>query len=68
MHKPTNPVPDRVALLDQINLDQGSHNSFDEGHCAMEVVSWLADEGHTDAPSCASRVLGRYVIDPALVA
>ena len=32
-------VPDRLARLD---------GAFDDGHCAMEVVAWLAGEGHTD--------------------
>ena len=53
---------DRVALLDTITLHEGGHSDFTEGHCAMEVVAWLAEEGHTDAPSCASPVLRRYTI------
>lgn len=32
------------------------------GHCAMEVVAWLAGLGHTDAPECASPVLRSYTI------
>jgi len=54
--------PDKLAELDQITLDRSSHSSFDAGHCSMEVVSWLADLGHTDAPSCSSPVLTRFVI------
>ena len=46
----------------QITLDHGSHSSFERGHCAMEVVAWLADQGHTDAPACASDVLATYTI------
>ena len=45
-----------------IHLDRGSHRSYDDGHCSMEVVALLAGEGITDAPCCASRVLARYVI------
>ena len=55
-------VPDRAARLDGIQLDSGSHNTFDDGHCAMEVVAWLAGEGHTDAPACASVVLRQFTI------
>lgn len=33
--------PDRLARLDTITLDKGAHDSFDDGHCAMEVVAWL---------------------------
>lgn len=54
--------PDKLAQLDSIDLDLGNHTRFDEGHCAMEVVAWLADQGHTDAPECASPVLTRYTI------
>ena len=53
----------RAQLLDgTIQLDVGKHSTFANGHCAMEVVAWLADEGHTDTPACASPVLRRYTI------
>ena len=58
----TTPPVDRLGLLDQITLDKGAHSSFEEGHCALEVVSWLAGEGFTDAPECASPVLRSYTI------
>ena len=53
---------EHLALLDGISLESGAHTTFDDGHCAMEVVAWLAGEAHTDAPSCASPVLRRYTI------
>ena len=59
---PATLVPDRAARLDGIRLDSGSHTTFAGGHCAMEVVAWLAGEGHTDAPACASVVLRRFTI------
>ena len=46
----------------KIRLDRSSHHSFADGHCAMEVVAWLAGEGHTDAPACASPLLTRFTI------
>nr|MDQ5862759.1 hypothetical protein [Actinomycetota bacterium] len=55
-------IPERLQALDTIKLDKGEHNSFEDGHCAMEVVAWLAGEGHTDAPECASRVLRNMTI------
>lgn len=55
-------LTDRLAQLDQITLDKGAHDDFDDGHCAMEVVAWLAGLGHTDAPSCASPVLTTFTI------
>lgn len=54
--------PHKLTRLDQIELAFGHHRSFDAGACAMEVVSWLADEGFTDAPECASRVVALYTI------
>jgi hypothetical protein len=55
-------APERLPQLDTIHLDTSSHPTFADGHCAMEVVAWLAGEGHTDAPACASRVLRSYTI------
>ncbi len=54
--------PTKLAELENLVLDSGSHDDFNDGHCAMEVVSWLADEGFTDAPQCASPILARYTI------
>ena len=56
-------ITERLASLDTIKLDNGSHGSFESGHCAMEVVAWLAGEGHTDAPECASSVLRSFAIN-----
>lgn len=57
-------IPERLTQLTNgaITLDNGNHNDFESGHCAMEVVAWLAGQGHTDAPSCASPVLRRVTI------
>jgi hypothetical protein len=54
-------IPERLAALDTIYVDSGSHASWDDGACAMEVVAWLAGEGMTDAPACASPILGAFV-------
>lgn len=54
--------PEKLAQLDSIVLDEGAHDDFDSGHCAMEVVSWLADLGFTDAPACASPLVTQYTI------
>jgi hypothetical protein len=53
---------ERLTQYDALHLDRGAHHDFEDGHCAMEVVAWLAGEGHTDAPSCASPVLRRYTV------
>lgn len=54
--------PEKLAEFESITLSHGAHPDFESGHCAMEVVAWLAGEGHTDAPACASRVLRNYTI------
>ena len=55
--------PDRLALLERSSLAHGSHSGFDQAAaCGMEWVAFLANEGHTDAPACASSVLQRYTI------
>ena len=43
-------------------LSHGSHTTGDEGRCAMEWVSYLAGEKHSDSPACVSAVLTRYCI------
>ena len=57
-------IQERLDALNtgQVSLDRSSHLTFEEGHCAMEVVAWLAGEGHTDAPRCASEVLMAFTI------
>jgi hypothetical protein len=59
---PAAPLAERLAALKDLRLDTGSHRSFTEGVCAMEAVAWLAGEGHTDAPQCASPVLTGFTI------
>ena len=49
-------------LISGGTLAEGSHESFEEGACAMEWVSYLAGLGFTDAPECSSRVLRTYTI------
>lgn len=48
-------------LIDQYPLQRGSHPSRDDGMCAMEMVSWLSGEAHSDEPDCACPVLAALV-------
>ncbi len=43
-------------------LSAGRHSSPEEGRCAMEWVSYLAGEPHSDEPSCVSPVLRAFCI------
>jgi hypothetical protein len=41
---------------------RGSHESPEEGLCAMEWVALIAGEPHTDKPECVSPLLRQFVI------
>src|SRR6185369_9104799 len=55
-------APEKLAILDTLAINKSAHESFDQGHCAMELVAWLAGEPHSDAPACACPVISRAVI------
>ena len=48
-------------LIVNFPVRHGSHQSFDEGMCAMELVAFLAGEPHSDGPACASPVIAAFV-------
>jgi hypothetical protein len=52
---------DRLAQLDSMVLSSGSHESLEEGACAMELVSYLAHEPWSDSPQCTCPVLGAFM-------
>ncbi len=58
----TQPIPERLEKLDELTLHHGGHTTFDEGHCAMELVSWLAGEKHSASPRCACPTITGMVI------
>jgi hypothetical protein len=41
---------------------RGSHETPEEGRCAMEWVAHIAGEPHTDKPECVSDLLRQFVI------
>jgi hypothetical protein len=43
-------------------LDYGTHRTPEDGRCAMEWVSYLAGEPHSDQPLCVSPVLRAFCI------
>jgi hypothetical protein len=47
-------------MPDQYWLSKGAHTSAKDGRCALEWVSYLAGEPHSDAPVCVSTVLQRF--------
>jgi hypothetical protein len=52
---------ERLAVLDRITLGSGSHQSLEHGACAMEVVAYLAREGHTDHPQCTCPTIAGFM-------
>ena len=48
--------------FDNVVLEKGSHADVSKGVCAMELVSWLAGEPHSDHPVCVSPVISAFVI------
>jgi hypothetical protein len=42
-------------------LLRGSHPRREDGMCAMEMVSWLAGEKHSDNPVCACPVISAFM-------
>ena len=47
-------------MVTDYRLSYGTHASPDEGRCAMEWVSLLAGEPHSDEPACVSPVLRAF--------
>src|SRR5665213_2793922 len=47
----------REIDLNSIVLKKGSHKSFEEGACILELVSYIANEPWSDHPACACPVL-----------
>lgn len=53
---------ERLSQLEALKLEHGSHPDREDGMCVMEAVAWLAGEDHSDAPSCVSPVIRRFLI------
>ncbi len=56
------PVPERLAELEKLSVDRNGHPNFDAGHCAMELVAWLADEPHSASPQCADPTISSLAV------
>ena len=50
-----------VQDLEVIHLSSGSHQSRNDGVCAMEAAAWLAGRAHTDHPVCVSPTIGKFM-------
>jgi hypothetical protein len=52
---------DRLAWLDQLTLDRGSHDP-NGAACVMEAVAYVAGEPWSDHPQCASPIITSFLI------
>lgn len=48
--------------LETYELLNGSHKERAAGMCAMEFVSYLANEPHSDRPTCVSPLITSFII------
>ncbi|WP_369163840.1 hypothetical protein, partial [Burkholderia pseudomallei] len=49
-----------IEDLDNIVINHGAHDSPDEGHCLLEVVSMFAGEQFGDSPACVDPILAQF--------
>lgn len=55
------PLQDRLEKLSDLVIHRSNHSSFESGHCALEVVAWLAGEPHSDTPECTCPTIASFV-------
>ena len=53
-------APERLAKLNEIQLQRGGHKSLEEGACFLELEGYLVGEPWGDRPSCVSPVLAAF--------
>lgn len=54
-------IEERLTLLDTLSLDDGGHESWEDGACLLEAVSYIAGEKWSDHPECASPTLASFL-------
>jgi hypothetical protein len=54
-------IQERLEQLPTLKLFEGGHSPTDGQMCALEMVSWLADEPWSDHPQCVCPVLGAFM-------
>src|ERR1700744_4355201 len=51
---------EKSELFNTFHLSAGGHRNFEEGACALELVSYVAGEPWSDHPECVCPVLGAF--------
>lgn len=49
-----------IEVPKDLRLDNGAHDSWEDGACLLEACAYLAGEPWSDHPQCVSPVLGEY--------
>ncbi|EEE15149.1 hypothetical protein [Burkholderia multivorans] len=49
-----------IEDLETLTIHHGGHESPDEGHCLLEVVSMFAGEQFSDSPKCVDPILAQF--------
>lgn len=52
---------DKIWGLDRVKLTPGSHVSFADGACPLELASWISDEAWSDRPQSVCPIIGTFV-------
>ena len=50
-----------TAILENLVLKCGSHDTREDGVCAMEAVAWIAEEDHSDRPEGECPIIGAFL-------
>lgn len=53
-------ISERAELFETFHLGAGYHKNFNDGACALELVSYVAGELWSDHPKCVCPVLGTF--------
>lgn len=53
-------ISERAELFETFHLGAGLHKNFNDGACALELVSYVAGEPWSDHPKCVCPVLGTF--------
>lgn len=54
---------EKLEAFEKAMLDGGGHDNYEDGVCAMELVSYIANEPFSATPQCVCPALTSYVVE-----